>query len=36
MEFESGNQTGPTGRAFDQQQIENIQEVTGCVSDLLV
>ena len=36
MEFDSGNQTGPTGRAFDQQQIENLQEVTGCVSDLLV
>ena len=35
MEIESGNQTGPTGRAFDQQQIENVQEVTGCVSDLL-
>ena len=36
MEIESGNQTGPTGRAFDQQQIENVQEVTGCVSNLLV
>ena len=36
MDIESGNQTGPTGRAFDQQQIENVQEVTGCVSNLLV
>ena len=35
MEFDSGNQTGPSGRAFDQQQIENVKVVTGCVSDLL-
>lgn len=29
MEFESGNLTGPTGRAFDQQQIENVKVVTA-------
>ena len=29
MEFEGGNRTGPVGRAFDQQQIETIQQVTG-------
>lgn len=28
MEFEGGNRTGPVGRAFDQQQIETIQQVT--------
>ena len=39
MEFDGGNQTGPgsaAGRAFGQQQIENVKDViSGAVSTIL-
>ena len=35
MEFETGNITGPVGRAFDQHQIDTVQQVTGWVIKLI-